>query len=51
MMVEGQKVEEEAGESKMKVNILQMEDNYAQIEFKDVNYCFSKIFTNKFIFT
>ena len=40
MMVEGQKVEEGVGESKMKVNILQMEDNYAQIEFKDVNYSF-----------
>ena len=40
MMVEGQKVEEGVGESEMKVNILQMEDNYAQIEFKDVNYSF-----------
>ena len=40
MMVEDQKVEEGVGESRMKVNILQMEDNYAQIEFKDVNYSF-----------
>ena len=40
MMVEDQKVEEEVGEYRMKVNILQMEDYYAQIEFKDVNYSF-----------
>ena len=40
MMVEGQKVEEEVGEYRMKVNVLQMEDYYAQIEFKDVNYSF-----------
>ena len=40
MMVEGQKVEEGVGESRMKVNVLQMEDYYAQIEFKDVNYSF-----------
>lgn len=40
MMVEDQKVEEEVGEYKMKVNVLQMDDYYAQIEFKDVNYSF-----------
>ena len=40
MMVEDQKVEEEVGEYRMKVNVLQMEDYYAQIEFKDVNYSF-----------
>ena len=40
MMEEGQKVEEEAGEFKMKVNVLKMEDYYAQVEFKDVNYSF-----------
>ena len=40
MMVEDQKVEEEVGEYRMKVKILQMEDYYAQIEFKDVNYSF-----------
>jgi len=33
-------VEEEAGEFKMKVNVLKMEDYYAQVEFKDVNYSF-----------
>ena len=40
MMEEGQKVEEEEGEFKMKVNVLKMEDYYAQVEFKDVNYSF-----------
>ena len=40
MMEEGQKVEEEEGEFKMKVNVLEMEDYYAQVEFKDVNYSF-----------
>ena len=40
MMVEDQKVEEGVGEYRMKVNVLQMEDYYAQIEFKDVNYSF-----------
>ena len=40
MTVEEQKVEEEVGEYRMKVNVLQMEDYYAQIEFKDVNYSF-----------
>ena len=40
MMVGDQKVEEEVGEYRMKVNVLQMEDYYAQIEFKDVNYSF-----------
>ena len=40
MMVEDQKVDEEVGEYRMKVNVLQMEDYYAQIEFKDVNYSF-----------
>ena len=39
-MEEGQKVEEEEGEFKMKVNVLKMEDYYAQVEFKDVNYSF-----------
>tara|TARA_B100001741_G_scaffold273175_1_gene242154 strand:+ start:244 stop:1128 length:885 start_codon:yes stop_codon:yes gene_type:complete len=33
-------VEEEEGEFKMKVNVLKMEDYYAQVEFKDVNYSF-----------
>ena len=40
MIVEDQKVEEGVGEYRMKVNVLQMEDYYAQIEFKDVNYSF-----------
>ena len=40
MMGEGQKVEGEEGEYKMKVNVLKMDDYYAQIEFKDVNYSF-----------
>ena len=40
MMVEGQKVEEGVGESKMKVKVLKMDDYYAQVEFKDVNYSF-----------
>ena len=40
MTVEDQKVEGEVGEYKMKVNILKMDDYYAQIEFKDVNYSF-----------
>ena len=40
MMEESQKVEEEEGEFKMKVNVLKMEDYYAQVEFKDVNYSF-----------
>ena len=40
MMEEGQKVEEEEGEFKMKVNVLKMDDYYAQVEFKDVNYSF-----------
>lgn len=40
MTEEGQKVEEEEGEFKMKVNVLKMEDYYAQVEFKDVNYSF-----------
>ncbi len=40
MMVEGQKVEEEVGEFRMKVKVLEMDDYYAQIEFKDVNYSF-----------
>ena len=40
MMGEDQRVEGEAGEYKMKVNVLKMEDYYAQIEFKDVNYSF-----------
>ena len=40
MMVEGQRVEGEVGEYKMKVNVLKMDDFYAQIEFKDVNYSF-----------
>lgn len=40
MMEEGQKVEEEEGEFKMKVNVLKMEDYYAQVEFKNVNYSF-----------
>ena len=40
MMEEGQKVEEEEGEFKMKVKVLKMEDYYAQVEFKDVNYSF-----------
>ena len=39
-MEEGQKVEEEEGEFKMKVNVLKMEDYYAQVEFKNVNYSF-----------
>jgi DNA-directed RNA polymerase subunit D len=40
MTEEGQKVEEEEGEFKMKVNVLKMDDYYAQVEFKDVNYSF-----------
>jgi len=40
MMGEDQRVEGEAGEYKMKVNVLKMDDYYAQIEFKDVNYSF-----------
>ena len=40
MMVEDQKVEEGVAGYRMKVNVLQMEDYYAQIEFKDVNYSF-----------
>ena len=40
MTVEDQKVEGEVGEYKMKVNILKMDDYYAQIEFEDVNYSF-----------
>jgi len=40
MTVEDQKVEEEVGEYKMKVNVLKMDDFYAQIEFKNVNYSF-----------
>ena len=40
MMVEDQRVEGEVGEYKMKVNVLKMDDYYAQIEFKDVNYSF-----------
>ncbi len=40
MMVEGRKVEEEVGEFRMKVKVLEMDDYYAQIEFKDVNYSF-----------
>ena len=40
MMEEDQKVEEEVGEYRMKVKILKMDDYYAQVEFKDVNYSF-----------
>ena len=40
MTVEGQKVEGEAGESRMKVKVLKMDDYYAQVEFSDVNYSF-----------
>ncbi len=39
-MVEGQKAVEEVGEYRMKVKILEMDDYYAQVEFKDVNYSF-----------
>ena len=39
-MVEGQKAVEEVGEYRMKVKILEMNDYYAQVEFKDVNYSF-----------
>ena len=39
-MGEGQKAVEEVGEYRMKVKILEMDDYYAQVEFKDVNYSF-----------